>query len=275
LSEALLAQRIPVEMYYPESGPGQHELTIRYTTALAAADRQVIFRETAHAVAARHGLLASFLPKVFETKAGSGCHLHLSLWRDGRNIFPDPEGAGGLSATGRAFLAGVLHHLPALCAILAPTPNSYRRLKPRYWSGAFRCWGPDNREAAVRVPSGPSGKGSAHFEIKTADASANPYLACAAAIAAGLDGVRRNLDPGPAVTVDPGDLSESERAERGIEPLPADLGEAVDRLQQEDVLLEAMGPELARAFLAVRRAEWEALRNLDLESEVKLLLERY
>lgn len=275
LSEALLAQHIPVEMYYPESGPGQHELTTRYTTALAAADRQIIFRETAHAVAGRHGLLASFLPKVFEAKAGSGCHLHLSLWRDGHNIFPDPDGAGGLSATGRAFLAGILHHLPALCALLAPTPNSYRRLKPQYWSGAFRCWGPDNREAALRVPSGPSGKGSARFEIKTTDASSNPYLACGAAIAAGLDGIRRNLDPGPAVTIDPGTLSESERAERGIEALPANLGEALDHIQQDDVLLDALGPELSRAYLAVRRAEWEALRNLDLESEVKLLLERY
>ena len=275
LVEMLAAQNVPVEAYYPESGPGQQELPTRYAAPLAAADRQVVFRETAHAVAHRHGLRATFLPKVFDGKAGSGCHLHLSLWRDGQNLFPDPKGPGGLSAVGRAFVAGILEHLPALAAILAPTPNSYRRLKPHFWSGAFRCWGPDNREAAIRVPSGPPGEGATHFEIKTADATANPYLAVGAAIAAGLDGVRRGLDPGPPLDVDPGSLPDDERAARGIEPLPATLAEAISRLEHDAVLMSALGPELAKAYLAVRRFEWEKLKDLDLAAEVKLLLERY
>jgi glutamine synthetase len=275
LAESLIAQRIPVELYYPESGPGQHELSTHYTTALDAADRQVAFRETTHAVAARHGLKATFLPKVFEHAAGSGCHLHLSLWKDGRNVMPDPAGAGGLSPVGRSFVAGILEHLPALAAVTAPTPNSYRRLKPKFWAGAYRCWGQDNREAALRVPGTGPGKGSSHFEIKTVDASSNPYLALGAVIAAGLDGVRRKLDPGPPVQVDPGGLSDEERAARRIDPLPANLDEAIQRLESDLVLLDALGPGLAKSFVAVRRAEAAALGKLTLEEEVRLLLERY
>ena len=275
LVESLLTQGVPVELYYPESGPGQHELSMHYSSALTAADRQIIFRETAHAVAAQHGVKATFLPKPLEGKAGSGCHLHLSLWQQGRNVFPDPAGAGGLSVAGRAFLAGILEHLPALAGVIAPTTNSYRRLKPNSWSGAFRCWGVDNREAALRVPSHPAGAGSTHFEIKTVDATSNPYLALGAVIAAGLDGLRRGLDPGPSVQVDPGGLTEQERAQRNIEPLPADLGTAIWHLEADRLLLDALGPELARAFLAVRRAEWQALKDLSPADEVKLLLERY
>lgn len=275
IADALVAQGLPVEMYYPESGPGQQELTLHYTDALGAADRQLAFRETVHAIAHRHGLKASFLPKVFETTAGSGCHLHFSLWRDGRNLFPDPAGPAGLSRAALAFVAGVLHHLPALMAVTTPSPNSYRRLRPHFWSGAFRCWGPDNREAAIRVPTGQDAGGTSHVELKTVDGSANPYLALGAIVAAGLDGLRRGLDPGTPVTVDPGDWTDDERRSRGVDPLPSNLGEAIGHLDNNVVLRNALGLDLARSFLAIRRAEWEALKDLPLNEEVKLLLERY
>ncbi len=271
----LATQGIPPELYYPESGPGQHEITVRYTQALAAADRQLAFRETVHAVAARHVLAASFLPKIFADKAGSGCHIHMSLWRGGQNVLPDPHAPGGLSETARFFVAGLLHHLPALMAVTTPSPNSYRRIRPHYWSGAFRCWGFDNREAAVRLPTHPAFPGPAHIELKSADATANPYLALGCAIAAGLDGIRRKLDAGAAVVVDPGYMPEPERRARGIDPLPASLGEAIAHLDRSDLLRGAMGTDLVRAFLAVRRAEWEALKGGDLGREVALLLERY
>jgi glutamine synthetase len=275
IADALIAQKIPVERYYPESGPGQHEISIRYTHALQAADWQIAFRETVRGVALRHGLRASFLPKIFADQAGSGCHLHLSLWRDGQNLLPDVNGIGGLSATAAAFVAGILHHLPALMALTTPSANSYRRLQPHFWSGAFCCWGVDNREAAVRVPSNPVPPSPTHFELKTVDASANPYLALGAAIAAGLDGIRRGLDPGEPISVDPGTLPAAERQQRGIDRLPENLGEAIAHLQQDEVLLEALEPELAQAFLAVRMAEWEAMKQFTLEEEVRLLLERY
>jgi|UPI00036C21E3 glutamine synthetase len=275
ISEALIAQDIPVEQYYPESGPGQHEISVRYTDALTAADRQIAFRETVRAVARRHNLKASFLPKIFPKAAGSGCHIHLSLWRNGKNLLPDPQGIHGLSTVAREFIAGILHHLPALVALTAPSVNSYLRIRPHSWSGAFCCWGLDNREAAIRVPYAVNFGNPAHFEIKTADATANPYLALGAVIAAGLDGVQKSLQLGAPVAVDPGYLSANERATRQIDLLPTNLGEAIARLKQDEVLLQALNPQLATAFLAVREAEWEAMKDWELHEQVKVLLERY
>lgn len=275
IADALLAQGIPVERYYPESGPGQHEMSVRYTEALQAADWQIAFRETARGVALQHNLQASFLPKIFADQAGSGCHLHLSLWRQGQNLMPDMDGQGELSAIARHFIAGLLYHLPALMALTTPSTNSYRRLQPHFWSGAFRCWGLDNREAAVRVPSNPVLPSPTHIELKTVDASANPYLALGCVIAAGLDGIARMLDPGEPVAIDPGHLPEKERQQQGIDRLPENLGEAIVHLSQNETLLTALGSDLAQAFLAVRKAEWEALKELTLEEEVKVLRERY
>jgi glutamine synthetase len=275
IADALVAQGMPVEQYYPESGPGQHEISIRYTQAISAADQQIAFRETVRAIAMRHGLKASFLPKIFADKAGSGCHLHLSLWRGGKNIVADGSNVGGLSQIAQAFIAGILDHLPALMALTTPCTNSYRRIRPHFWSGAFRCWGIDNREAAVRVPTDPGVNSPTNFEFKTVDASANPYLALGAAIAAGVDGVKRNLELGAPVAVDPGYLSESERNLRGIDLLPTNLGDAIAHLTRDNILLTALGSDLANAYLAVRKAEWEAMKNMELEDEVNLLLERY
>lgn len=275
IADALLAQNIVVERYYPESAPGQHEISIRYSRALEAADSQIIFRETVRGVALQNGLRASFLPKILANAAGNGCHLHLSLWQEGRNIVAFPKVPGELSQTARAFIGGILQHLPALMALTTPSSNSYRRIRPHFWSGAFRAWGFDNREGAVRVPSNPTAPSPTHFELKTSDASANPYLALGAVIAAGLDGVRRNLDPGEPVAIDPGNMPEEERKAQGIDPLPNNLGDAIAQLRQDKVLLDALGPELAQAYLAVRSAEWEAMKDMELEEEVKLLLERY
>jgi glutamine synthetase len=275
IAEALLAQGIPVERYHPESGGGQHEISTRYTQALQAADWQIAFRETVRGVALRHQLRASFLPKIFANQAGSGCHLHLSLWRNGENLMPDADNAGQPSAIARSFMAGILHHLPALMAVTTPSVNSYRRLQPHCWSGAFRCWGMDNREAALRVPSSFAPPSPTHFELKTIDASANPYLALGATIAAGLDGIHQGLELGEPATVDPGHMSETERQSRQIDRLPQSLGEAIAQLGGNSILLDALGAELAKAFLAVRSQEWQELKELTLEQEVNLLLERY
>jgi glutamine synthetase len=273
LTATLEALGLEPEFYYPESAPGQQEISIRHAEPLDAADRQIAYREAVRGVAVRHGYVASFLAKVHDGAAGSGCHLNLSLWRDGAAALGDPAHPTGLSATGRAFLAGVLDHLPALAALTVPSRNSYRRLEPHAWAGAFRVWGYENREAAVRVTRGPAGAG--RLELKTCDATANPYLALGALIAAGLDGVRRALEPPPEVTVDPGHLSEDERRRLGIDRLPDNLGRALDALAADPVLLESLGRPRARAYLAVKLMEWEALRSLSLADEVELLAERY
>jgi glutamine synthetase len=164
IAEALIAQGLEVEGYYPESGPGQQEVNIRYAEAMRAADRQIVYRETVRGEATRHGLIASFLPKIFENKAGSGCHLNFSLWREGKNISGDPQQATAISSEAGAFIAGILDHLPGLCAVTIPSKTSYRRIQPHFWAGAFRAWGHQNREAAVRVCKNKQGTRASRFE---------------------------------------------------------------------------------------------------------------
>ena len=255
LVDALNKQGLEVEHYYPELGHGQQEVPIRHAAALRAADNHVLLRETARAVAIRRGLWASFAPKPLPDQAGNGAHLHASLWSAGSNAFTDPAGPLGLSPLGHHFLAGVLAHLPGLVALSCGSVNSYRRLAPSTWSGAFTCYGMDNREAAVRVcsPIGPAG--SVNLELKPCDSSGNPYLALGGFIHAGIDGIRRSLDPGEPLSVDPATLSSSERTRLAVRRLPSSLGEALDALEADSLLMSALGPLRSTAYLAVKRSE--------------------
>jgi glutamine synthetase len=258
LVTALAAQRLVVEQYYPELGHGQHEISIRHAPALTAADNHLKLRETIRAVALRHGLYASLAPKPFPHQAGNGAHIHFSLWDTAeQNLFHDPQQPNGLSPLARSFIGGVLAHLPALVAVTCPSVNSYRRLQPQAWSSAFTVYGYDNREAAIRIasPFWSNPAGTTNLELKAIDNSCNPYLALGCLIAAGLDGIDREIDPGVETLVDPATLSEAERAERNIRRLPSSLTLTLDELERNTVLLSAMGDLLARTFLAVRRSE--------------------
>jgi glutamine synthetase len=270
---ALEAQGIEVDQYYPELGHGQQELSIRHAPALAAADRQVFYRDTVRNVAFQHSLYASLAPKPFPNQAGNGAHIHFSLWdKTGRrSVMYDPKDAYGLSPLGYHFIAGVLDHLPALLALTCPTYNSYRRLQPHFWSSAYTAWGPDNREGAIRVPSTfrSDRAGTTNAELKACDASSNPYLALGGLLAAGLDGIQRELMPGEPTLVDPGNYSDQERAARGIRRYPTTLREALDNLEKDQVLLDALGPLLAGSFLAVKRLEWESFSIEDVAFETK------
>jgi len=262
LVEALESQGIVLEQYYSELGHGQHEISTQHAPGLRAADEQLFVRETLRGVAARHGLVASLAPKPWPDNAGNGGHIHFSLWDEpgARNRFHDSAAADRLSGEARSFIAGVLEHLPGVAGLTAPSFNSYHRLLPQYWAGAFSCWGHDNREAPLRVPSVFRGmeEASTNVELKTADASSNPYLAVGGLIAAGLDGIERGLEPPEPVEVDPATIDEREREERGIFRLPETQEEALDALAADSVLLDALGPVLAESYLAVRRSEWAA-----------------
>jgi len=267
--EALERQGILVEQYYPELGHGQHEVSIRHAPALAAADRQIWYRETLRGVALEHGLEASLAPKPFSDQPGNGCHLHISAWDkdSGKNLFWSPE---GLTAFGLNFVAGILEHLPAIVALTCASVNSYRRLKPRCWSSAYVCWGYENREAAVRVPSVYWGQETAttNLEIKSVDSSCNPYLALAVVIAAGLDGVKRKLSAPEPFDADPGVLSPAELEQRLVKRLPTSLKEALVALEKDATIVETLGAELARTYLTVKYSECGAFASEDEQFEL-------
>jgi len=266
LIAALRAQDMQVEHYYPELGHGQQEVVIRYAPALRAADNHVLYRETVRGVAFRHGLWASLAPKPIPDQAGNGTHLHVSLTEiaTGRPAFADPAGRFGLSQTGYHFIGGLLAHLPALLALTCGSVNSYRRLQPQLWSSAFIAYGMDNRETPVRICSPLGGDpGGINLELKPSDSTANPYLALGAVIHAGLDGIQRQLDPGEPVDVDPATLSETEREAIGARRLPTTLTEALDALEADKVMMEALGPLRSTAYVTVKRSEAAAFAEHD------------
>ena len=259
---ALTAQGLTVELSHPELGHGQQELSIRHAPALRAADNQLTYRQTVRGVAARHGLVASLAPKPFADQAGSGAHIHWSIWDDKHktNKLTDAKDPNGLSKLARSAIAGVLAHLPALLALTTPSVNSFRRLQPHYWASAYTAWGIENREAAVRVPTRywDDDQGTANLELKASDASANPYIALGGLMAAALDGIERNLDPGEPINEDPGNLKPAELKKRGIKRFPKTAREALDELERDEVLVSALGGPLAKEYIVVRRAEADA-----------------
>jgi glutamine synthetase len=269
---ALTDQGLTVELSHPELGHGQQELSVRHAPALRAADNQVTYRQTVRAVAAQHGMVGSLAPKPWADQAGSGSHLHWSIWNSShtQNRLADASAQGGLSDLGRHAVAGVLAHLPGLLALTTPSTNSFRRLQPHYWSSAYTAWGFENREAAVRVPSRywDDEEGSTNLELKACDNSSNPYIALGGVMAAALDGIRRELDPGEPVQQDPGNLTDKERDERHVRRFPETSKEALDELERDDVLMSALGSGLATEYLKVRRAEAAAYVDQDEKFEL-------
>lgn len=243
-----------------EDAHGQYEVNFAFDEALASADHLMLFKQAAHALAEARGMVFSMMPKPFANQPGSGLHFHVSLWdAQGHCVFApaaqdDTDGAL-LSPLGRQFLAGVMAHASALCALAAPTVNSYKRLvvgeslSGTSWAPAYVAHGPNNRTATLRTLPG-------RFEWRLPDASANPYLATAALIAAGLDGIDRGLDPGPDCTEDLFRLSPREVAERGHPRLPQSLEQAIDALEADAVVRDALGPTLAQEFVRLKRMEW-------------------
>jgi glutamine synthetase len=264
LAETLEEMGIRPEQCHAEVGQGNLELSVAEAEALVAADRRVMVLEAIRGVAYRMGLETTMAPKPYLDQVGNGHHLHLSVYslEDITPILFDP--AGALSGPGAGFVAGILEHLPAVMAFTTPSPNSFQRIAPGMWSSAYISYGLDNREAAVRLASPVAGAESAtaNVELKPVDVTANPYLAQAAVLAAGMDGMERVLDPGEPTMVDPATLSEEERTSRGIRPFPASLDEALDALERDEVLIEALGEPLVRTHLAVARAQAEIARKL-------------
>jgi glutamine synthetase len=271
LIDALSAERIKVEQFHPEYAAGQLEVSVAAESPVDAADTAVLVRSTIRAVGRRHNYRTSFSPKVEAEGVGNGGHVHLSVWRDGRNQMAGGERRYGLTPVGEAFAAGILNRLPALLAIGAPSVASYLRLVPSHWAGVYACWGLENREAALRMITGSAGSGewAANIEVKCLDLTANPYLLLAGLLAAGLDGVASDAQLPEPVDVDPAVLAPEELNWRGIRRLPTSLRESTDALAADAVLREALGSALIDSVLAVRESEIEQFADASAEEVVR------
>ncbi|MEV6965228.1 glutamine synthetase family protein [Hamadaea sp. NPDC051192] len=263
LMVALIEENVPVEQLHPEYSPGQFEVSFSPQDPVGAADMLVLVRETIRAVSLRHGLRASFAPRVVAGGVGNGGHVHLSLWRGSENLM--------LSDTGSSFIAGILERLPALLAFGAPSVASYLRLVPSHWAGAYACWGHENREAALRFVTGTVGEreSAANIEVKCFDATANPYLALAALLSAGLSGVSAAAVLPDPVEVDPASLASPPPR------LPTSLDVAADALERDPFFAAELGVELVDTVLAVRRGEVAVFDGASEEEIVARTLWRY
>ena len=276
LMDALTSMGLEVEMGHHEVALGQHEIDFRFADALRTADNVVTLKYTVKAIAHQHGLVASFMPKPVFGINGSGMHCHQSLFDvQGNNLFYSPDDPYLLSELAYHFLAGQLAHARALAAIVAPTVNSYKRLVPGYEAPVYIAWAQINRSALVRIPRPKEGKvKSVRMELRFPDPSANPYLAFAAMLAAGLDGIEQGLTPPPAMDhINLYELTEEERQAKGVQSLPASLEEALAELEGDEVLKAALGERLYEAFMRAKRAEVEEYRIRVTDWEVKRYLE--
>lgn len=258
LSETLEVMGVGVEQVAPEYGPGQVEVNIRHAPPIKAADDLLAVKDVLRALAHDAGLIASFMPKPFTDAAGAGLHVHLSLWDDDgeRSAMEEEPGereghASGLSAVGRAFVAGLLRHAPALTGLGAPTVNSAKRRQPATWAPAHAAYAVGNRAALLRIPGGSRSR----VEVRAGDNTSNPYLYLTAILAAGLAGITEGLDPGPPAEGDLGHISNTEAAARGIPLLPRSAAAALDAVAADEVVAEALGPVIHPEWLRVKRSE--------------------
>jgi glutamine synthetase len=260
-----------------EDGPGQFETDFDYAEALTMADRLTFFKLMAKEIAHRHGLIASFMPKPFGDRTGSGAHYNMSLadLETGQNLFVSTSGAPGtVSRLADHFIAGILRHAAAICAVIAPTVNSYKRLVAQgsmsgfTWAPVFICYGNNNRTNMLRIPS-PGGR----VECRAADISCNPYLGAAMILAAGLEGIREQWDPGQPNLVNAYTLSAEQLAERGIGMLPRTLAEAIEAFAADPLSKKVFGDAMFDAYVTYKRQEWESYHCAVSDWEQKRYLE--
>lgn len=252
---ALEALGFEIEAAHHEVAPGQHEIDFKYGPAVETADNLATFRFVVRRVARQMGLHATFMPKPIFGQNGSGMHVHQSLFQDGRNAFYDAQGEyEGVSKVMRWYVGGLLNHARSFCAITNPLVNSYKRLVPGFEAPTDLAWSMRNRSPLIRVPAR-RGIGT-RCELRMPDPSCNPYLAFAVMLASGLDGVRTREEPPPPVSANVYRMSARERARLKIKSLPANLGEAVDLLEKDDVVRDALGRHIFEHFIVLKRAEW-------------------
>ena len=252
--ETLESIGFEVEAAHHEVGDGQQEIDFRFDDALTTADRVQTFKMVVREVARKHGLYATFMAKPVEGQAGNGMHTNMSLFKDGKNVFYDKDGEFHLSNTALYFLNGILEHARAITAIGNPTVNSYKRLIPGFEAPVYISWASKNRSPLVRIPD--AEEINTRLEMRSADPTANPYLLLAACLTAGLNGIKEAKKPMAPITSNVFEMSEEERAKRGIKPLPSTLHNAVKAFKADPLIQEALGEHLTQSFIDSKNLEW-------------------
>ena len=262
-----------IEASHHEVADGQHEIDFRYTDILTAADNVVTFRIAVKAIAAKHNLHATFMPKPIYGINGSGMHCNVSLFKDGKNAFFDESAEYELSDVAKYSIGGMLKHVKSITAITNPTVNSYKRLVPGYEAPVYLAWSLANRSALLRVPAK---RGNAtRVELRSPDPACNPYLAFAAILETCLDGVRNKIDPPAPVESNIYTLSTKERRKQRIDSLPGSLAEALEQLDKSLVARAALGEHIFNEFMSSKRKEWDSFRTYVSKWELDRYLERY
>ena len=256
---ALEQMDFEIEASHHEVAQGQHEIDFKYAEALHAADNIMTFKLTVKTLAQKNGLHATFMPKPIFGIAGSGMHINMSLFRDGRNMFYDPDGEKGLSKTAYSFIAGIMAHMKGMAAITNPLVNSYKRLVPGYEAPCYMAWSASNRSALIRIPAA-RGQ-STRVELRCPDPSCNPYLALAVCLAAGLDGIEKGMTPPPEITDNIFAMTPATRKRRGIEALPGSLEEALVYLKKDKLIMNTLGEHVATQYITGKEAEWDEYRT--------------
>ena len=264
---------IEIEASHHEMAPAQHEIDLKYEEALETADNMVTFRMVVKTIAKRHGLHATFMPKPKYGINGSGMHLNMSLSRDGENIFSDENDEHGLSQEAYYFIGGLMKHIKAITFITNPLVNSYKRLVPGYEAPTYIAWSANNRTPLIRIPE--SRRSGKRIELRSPDASANPYLALAVCLAAGMEGIREKILPPKEISQNIFELNEEEKKALGIECLPGSLMEAVEEFEKDAFIQKVLGEELSQKFIKAKKSEYDRYRSQVSEWEMNEYLQKY
>ena len=262
-----------IEASHHECARGQHEIDFKYGDALTTADRVMTFKLAVKTIAHKHGLHATFMPKPIYGIAGSGMHINISMAKDGKNVFYDESDKNGLSSTAYSFIAGIMEHIKGMTAITNPLVNSYKRLVPEFEAPVYIAWSAQNRSPLIRVPAS-RGQGT-RVELRSADPSANPYLALAVTIAAGLDGVKRGLVPPPAVDGNIYSMTTAQRKKQKIEMLPTSLESALAELKKDKLICQTLGEHILEKYVEAKELEWLNYKTRISQWEIDEYLSKY
>lgn len=262
-----------VEASHHEAAPAQHEIDFKYDEALATADNIMTFKLTVKTIARRHGLHATFMPKPKYGSNGSGMHINMSLSKNGKNIFSDEKDPLGLSKEAYYFIGGIMKHIKGMCAITNPLVNSYKRLVPGYEAPVYIAWSAANRSPLIRVPAA-RGEGT-RIELRCPDSAANPYLALAVCLQAGLDGIKNQIMPPESIDCNIFELSVEERKARLVEMLPGTLQEAINELKKDEFIRSVLGEHVSEKYIEAKQQEWDAYRSQVTDWEVGQYLYKF